>query len=169
MPGTTNKRRTPGKKMRVLSITLAGLLLLFALPWHTAHAGIVERIKDIYGMPEQVGQLQEQYEETKRQLEQSREQMEETVARSEEAARQFREAEARLLEENRELRSRNDRLEQLLEQMEAARRAQSVRNRQIAATALTAAGLALLYFIITRVIRFTLWRRGRGGAQGGSE
>ncbi len=31
MPGTTNKRRTPGKKMRVLSITLAGLLLLFAL------------------------------------------------------------------------------------------------------------------------------------------
>ncbi|SDD62427.1 hypothetical protein SAMN02799630_05652 [Paenibacillus sp. UNCCL117] len=155
-----------GLKARV---GLGCLALLLVLPGYEAQAGIIDRVKDIYGMPEQVGQLQEQYEDTKRQLEQSRQQMEEAMARSEEAARSFQETQDKLLRENEELKMHNTRLEQTLRQLEEARYAQSVRNRQIAWTALTAAGLALLYFALTRMVRFALWRRGRGGMPGGPE
>ncbi|MEK8132869.1 hypothetical protein WMW72_33810 [Paenibacillus filicis] len=145
------------------------LALLLVLPANAAEAGVIDRIKDIYSLPEQVGQLQNQYEDAVQQLEQSRRQMEDALARSEEAARRFQDTQNKLLRENEELRGRNEQLEHALGQLEDARQAQMVRNRQIAWTALTAGALALLYFALTRLFRFVLWRRGRRGVPGGPE
>lgn len=146
-----------------LRIGIAGLLLLVVLPVSTAQAGFVDRIKDIYGMPEQLGQLQEQYNYTKQALEQNLAQLEETLKQSEEAARRYQETEDRLLQENEQLRSRNERLEELIGRWEAAERSQERRTRQVVATAMTAAGLVLLYFVLTRLVRVAVWRRNRNG------
>ena len=141
----------------------AGLLLLFVLPLPSVEAGFVERIKDIYGLPEQLGQLQEQYDETKQALEQSRVQLEETLQRSEDAVQRYQEAQEQLLKENEQLRERNTQLEQLIARLEDAERAKAARTRQIVTTAMTAAGLVLLYFVLTRLIRVAVWRRNHNG------
>ncbi|WP_159888514.1 hypothetical protein [Paenibacillus puerhi] len=166
MPSSKKEKRAlwTGTRARTGLICLAFMLVL---PEYGAQAGIMDRIKDIYGMPEQVGQLQEHYEDAMKQLEQSRRQMEEAAAKTEETVRSFQQTQDKLLRENEELRERNGQLERVLGQMEEARQAQSVRNRQIAWTAMTAAGLALLYFVLTRLFRFALWRRGRRGLTGG--
>lgn len=145
-----------------LWIGMIGLLLLVP-PVSTVHAGFVDRIKDIYGMPEQLGQLQEQYNNTKQALEENRAQLEETLKRSEEAAQRYQETEERLRQENEQLRARNERLEELIGKWEAAERAQERRTRQIVTTAMTAAGLVLFYFVLTRLVRVAVWRRNRNG------
>jgi septal ring factor EnvC (AmiA/AmiB activator) len=165
--------RAGRKQLQMTWIRMSGrmswicLALLLFLPANAAKAGVIDRIKDIYSLPEQVGQLQHQYEEAVQQLDQSRKQMEEALARSEEAAKRFQDTQDKLLRENEELRGRNAQLEVALGELEEARQAQMVRNRQIAWTALTAGILALLYFALTRLFRFALWRRGRRGIPGG--
>lgn len=145
----------------------ACLFLLLTLPWPVAEAGFLDRVKDIYDMPEQIGQLQDQYNETKQELERNREQLETTLKRSEEAAQQYKATEQRLMEENRELRSRNEQLEQLIRRLEEAEQANAQRTRQIIRTALTGVLLIVLYFVLMRVIRLAVWRRNRSASHRG--
>ncbi|MFB6364217.1 coiled-coil domain-containing protein [Paenibacillus elgii] len=145
----------------------AFLFLLLTLPWPVAQAGFLDRVKDIYDMPEQIGQLQNQYNETKQELERNREQLETTLKRSEEAAEQYKATEQRLKEENSELRSRNEQLEQLIRRLEEAEQASAKRTRQIVRTALTGVLLVVLYFVLMRVIRLVVWRRNRSTSHRG--
>lgn len=135
-------------------VGLAAVLLSVLMPWPSAQAGFVDRVKDIYGMPEKVEELQQQYDAAQEELDAS-------VKRSEETIRQFRQTQEQLLQENQELRSRNARLEEAIGQMEAAERAGAERSRRITRTALAAGGLVVLYFVLMRVVRLAVWRRTR--------
>ncbi|AEI45442.1 hypothetical protein [Paenibacillus mucilaginosus] len=135
-------------------IGLAAVLLAALLPWPAAEAGFMDRVKDIYGMPERVEELQQQYDDAQEELDAS-------VKRSEETIRKFQQTQEQLLRENQELKSRNARLEEAIGQMEAAERAEAERNRRITRTALAAGGLVVLYFVLMRVVRLAVWRRTR--------
>ncbi|MCZ8523194.1 MULTISPECIES: hypothetical protein [Paenibacillus] len=156
---TAGQQRETGDRVRKspaagTRIGLAAVLLALLLPWPAAEAGIVDRVKDIYGMPERVEELQKQYDA-------AQEELDATVKRSEETIRVFRENQEQLREENEELRGRNARLEEAIGQLEAAEQAQAERGRKITRTALAAGGFVVLYFVLMRVVRLVLWRRTR--------
>jgi len=121
-------------------------------PYSIAEAGLLDRVKDIYQLPEQMESIQKEYADTKRQLEEQRDQLAEAV-------RQSKEREEQLLAQNKQLQEQNEALTGRLQAMEQSASDKTALTRKITMTALTAVVLILGYFLLGRLIRVAVWRR----------
>ncbi|NQX71077.1 hypothetical protein HQN90_33630 [Paenibacillus alba] len=128
------------------------ILIGFMYPASAAQASWLDRIKDIYELPENVQQIQKDYEATKQQLEDQRDKLSETIQRS-------KETEEKLLGQNDALKKENEQLQERLKAMEQVALDKDKRNKKILYMAVTAVLLVVLYFVLGRVFRFIVWRR----------
>ncbi|MEC0232676.1 hypothetical protein [Paenibacillus alba] len=136
----------------VKGIGLLVILIGFMYPASAAQASWLDRIKDIYELPENVQQIQKDYEATKQQLEDQKDKLSETIQRS-------RETEEKLLGQNDALKKENEQLQERLKAMEQVALDKDKRNKKILYMAVTAVLLVVLYFVLGRVFRFIVWRR----------
>ncbi|HEY0827309.1 MAG TPA: hypothetical protein VGE40_04390 [Bacilli bacterium] len=136
------------------TLLAAGLVWGLLLPASAAEANIIDRVKDFYYLPENVEKMQEQYEQTKQQLEEQKEKLAE-------AMRLSQETEAKLLEQNRRLAENNQTLQNRLQVIEKVAQDREKLLRQIKYTGITAIILVVLYFLSSRIIRLSIWRRGK--------
>lgn len=132
------------------------ILFGFMYPASAVQASWLDRVKDIYQLPENVEQIQKDYEATKQQLEDQKGMLSE-------AMRHSQETEERLLGQNEALKRENDQLQERLKAMEQVALDKEKRNRKLTYLAVTAALLIVLYFVLGRVFRFIVWRRQKRG------
>jgi septal ring factor EnvC (AmiA/AmiB activator) len=124
-------------------------------PFSTAEAGILDRVKDIYQLPEQMDQMEKQYEATKQQLQEQTDKLAETV-------RQSKEAEERLMAQNKLLLEQNAALQRSLQETERDALEKEARNRKLIIMGITAVLLVAGYFVTGRFVRVAVWRRQKG-------
>ncbi|OPH49634.1 hypothetical protein BC351_36930 [Paenibacillus ferrarius] len=136
----------------VKGIGLLVILIGFMYPVSAAQASWLDRIKDIYELPENVQQIQKDYEATKQQLEDQKDKLSETIQRS-------KDTEEKLLGQNDALKKENEQLQERLKAMEQVALDKDKRNKKILYMAVTAVLLVVLYFVLGRVFRFIVWRR----------
>ncbi|WP_336747163.1 hypothetical protein [Paenibacillus sp. y28] len=147
----TSRRRRYGKRCgqaALLMLTAAALLQ----PLSAAEAGLIDRVKEIYRLPEQMESIQQEYDATKQQLEEQRDKLQEAVQQS-------KEAQERLIAQNKQLQEQNEALLRSIQAMEQAEQERRARTRNITTLAVTAAILAAGYFVSGRFIRLAVWRR----------
>ncbi|MEW9701168.1 hypothetical protein [Paenibacillus sp. SI8] len=120
----------------------------------TVHANWLDRVKDIYQLPENVEQIQKDYEATKQQLQEQKDKLSEAVQRSQDT-------EERLLAQNQLLQKENEELQERLRAMEQLALEKDKRSHRIMVMVLTASALVVFYFVLGRMFRFIVWRRQR--------
>lgn len=116
----------------------------------TAHAGLYDRVRDIFELPGEVDQLKKSYDETLEQLEAARQQTEE-----------YRRMQERLLAENAKLLEQNRELAAAVQELRTGEEARSKHSDRIRRMIWTAALLAAGYFAVTRLARFVMRARTR--------
>jgi peptidoglycan hydrolase CwlO-like protein len=151
-PGSRSLRTFP--RRLALSIALA-TILIGASP-SAAQAGVMDKVKQWFELPDQVDNLREQYDTTKQQLEDATKQLDEAARQSRETIEQYREAEQRLREENERLAKQNEQLAQAVNGLQDAESARNDRSRRTWMLIWTAAGLVGLYFLSSRLFRLLL-------------
>ncbi|SDO90779.1 hypothetical protein SAMN04487897_12674 [Paenibacillus sp. yr247] len=134
------------------AIGILVILIGFMYPVAAVQASWLDRVKDIYQLPENVQQIQKDYEATKQQLEEQKDKLSETIRHSQET-------EERLLGQNEILKKENEQLQERLKAMEQVALNKEKRNRKITYMVVTAALLIVFYFVFGRVFRFIVWRR----------
>lgn len=140
----------------VFVLTLIAVNCAYSAP--AAASGWLDRFKDIYQLPDNVEQIQKDYEATKQQLEEQKDKLSEAMRRSQET-------EERLLAQNQALLQENDQLQKRLQAMEQLALDKEARNRKIAYIVSAAIALLVLYFVLGRVVRLIVWRRQRKRAR----
>lgn len=145
--------RLMSKTARGAVVTLCAFLLLLQSV-STAEAGFVDRVKNIYQLPEQLDEIQKKYDAAKLQLELQNEKLSESI-------RQSKETEEKLIAQNQQLQAQKDELQQRLQTMEQQARDKEARTRKLTMLAVTAALLVVGYFVTGRFIRWMVWRRAR--------
>ncbi|UKS26798.1 hypothetical protein LOZ80_35935 [Paenibacillus sp. HWE-109] len=132
-----------------------GMLLIligFMYPASAAQASWLDRMKEIYQLPENVEQIQKDYDATKQQLEDQKDKLAESIKRSQET-------EERLLGQNDTLKKENEQLQERIKAMEQIALDKDKRNRKIMYMVVTAVLLVVFYFVLGRVFRLIVWRR----------
>jgi len=119
--------------------------LLFFGPVSQAQAGWFDWMKGISEVPSDVDQLKSKYEE-----------MEQSLL---DTQQRYQEMTSQLNAENEALRLQNEQLTQRLLLLEEQELQQKQRTSRITTMILTGAGLLVLYFILTRIMRVFVWRR----------
>ncbi|MDQ0902167.1 MULTISPECIES: hypothetical protein [unclassified Paenibacillus] len=142
------------RAIKILSILV--ILFGFMYPASAVQASWLDRVKDIYQLPENVEQIQKDYEATKQQLEDQKDKLSEAIRHSQET-------EERLLGQNETLKRENEQLQERLKAMEQVALDKEKRNRKLTYMAVTAVLLVLFYFVLGRVFRFMVWRRQKRG------
>ncbi|UUZ79820.1 hypothetical protein LJK88_32905 [Paenibacillus sp. P26] len=135
-----------------LVLVACALVLTLLQPVSTAQAGIVDRVKEMYQLPEQMESMQQEFEGAKRRLEEEKNKLAESVKQSSEALELLREQNKRLQDQNAALQSRI----QMIEQAEAVQHAQ---RRNIMTIVITVLLLAIGYFLLGRLLRIAVWKR----------
>lgn len=141
------------------AVKILGILVIlfgFMYPASAVQASWLDRVKDIYQLPENVEQIQKDYEATKQQLEDQKDKLSEAIRHSQET-------EERLLGQNETLKRENEHLQERLKAMEQVALDKEKRNRKLTYMAVTAVLLVLFYFVLGRVFRFIVWRRQKRG------
>ncbi|NOV04640.1 hypothetical protein [Paenibacillus planticolens] len=128
------------------------IVIGFMFPVSAAHASWLDRVKEIYELPENMQQIQKDYEATKQQLEEQKDKLSETIRHSQET-------ESKLLQQNETLQKENQLLQERLKTMEQVALDKEKRNRKITNMIIAAVLLVVLYFILGRVFRYVVWRR----------
>ncbi|WP_028550214.1 hypothetical protein [Paenibacillus sp. UNC451MF] len=142
-----------GMKTRLGQALLSiGITAALVHPFTTVEAGVLDRVKDMYQLPEHVESIQKEFDATKQQLEEQRNKLAESVQQSREAIDLLNAQNKQLLEQNEALQSRI----QMMEQTSLDKKAQT---RKITSIALTVIFLIIGYFLIGRLIRILVWRR----------
>lgn len=100
------------------------ILLGFMYPASAVQASWLDRVKDIYQLPENVQQIQKDYETTKQQLEDQKDKLSEAIRHSQET-------EERLLGQNETLKRENEQLQERLKAMEQIALDKEKRNRKL--------------------------------------
>lgn len=143
------------------SIVLAAALISFGPS--VAQAGVMDKVKQWFELPDQVDSLREQYDATKKQLEDATRQIDETARQSREtidqyreSIEQYREAEQRLREENKRLASQNEQLAEAVTVLQQAEKERSERARRTWTLIWTAVILVVSYFLCSRLFRLLL-------------
>jgi CHASE3 domain sensor protein len=147
LTGKRTRRARYGQAL--LAIGIAAALLQ---PYSTAEAGLLDRVKDIYQLPEQLEGIQKEFDSTKQQLEEQKDKLAETM-------RQSKEAQDRLIAQNKQLLEQNEALQSRIQAMEQTALDKNARTRKITTIAVTAVILVIGYFVLGRVLRITVWRR----------
>ncbi|NOU93629.1 hypothetical protein GC093_10400 [Paenibacillus sp. LMG 31456] len=133
----------------LITIIIAAALLQ---PFSAVEAGLLDRVKDIYQLPEQIESIQKGYDATKQQLEEQKDKLAETM-------RQSAQAEERLIAQNKQLQEQNEALQKRIQTMEQTAQDKNALTRKITTIAITAVFLVIGYFVLGRVLRITVWRR----------
>ncbi|KQX44722.1 hypothetical protein [Paenibacillus sp. Root444D2] len=137
------------------AIKVFGLLVImvgFMYPASAVQASWLDRVKDIYQLPENVEQIQKDYETTKQQLEDQKDKLSKAIRHSQET-------EERLLGQNETLKKENEQLQERLKAMEQIALDKEKRNQKLTYMAVTAVLLIIFYLVLGRVFRFIVWRR----------
>jgi predicted nuclease with TOPRIM domain len=151
--------------------TLFVLVIILALlqPLSVAEAGWLDRMKEIYQLPEHVEDIQQRYDETKQQLDEQvgklEEQKEQLTAQQDKLAESIRQSQLReeqLIAQNRVLQEQNETLQERLLVMEQAEEAKDARMRKLTTMGITAISLVIGYFLLGRLFRVVVWRRQKG-------
>lgn len=125
----------------------------------TAQAGFFDQVKELWRLPEEVQQLQDRYRQTRDELEEANRKLAETAQQSREALELYRADQRRLLDENAMLAQQNAELQQAFRELQQIERTRSENYRRTMWLIAAAAGLALLYFALSRLLR--VWLRSR--------
>ena len=138
------------------------MTIVYMTSAETVHAGIIDRIKDIYQAPDKIDEIKQQYTE-------ANEALSEELAQSRLATEQLAQRQTELIEQNKALLEQNASLQTEIEQ--ARQREQAFRDKLVTGVIFLGAGL-LAYFMAVRVWRYLLWRKHRnlnevGGGIGG--
>lgn len=135
-------------KKYINMMTIAVILLISTLsagPIPRAQAGVWDWVTGISEVPSEVDELKSQY--TK---------MEQSLV---ETQQRYEEMTSKLNAENEALRTQNEQLQARLLQLEEQDQKQKQQRNRILNTVLTAVGLLIGYFLLTRVLRVLVWRR----------
>ncbi|MBP1990877.1 hypothetical protein [Paenibacillus eucommiae] len=166
-----NKESLAPKKLRVRKrklragralICLTMLLFLVQSTAPEANAGFFDRVKDIYQLPDNFQDLQQEYLDTKQELQDQKDKLVEQAENLEQVLQSSKEAEERLNAQNRQLQEQNESLQERLKLMEQNAADKAARNRKIAVMIGTAVALILFYFVAGRLFRVIVWRRQKG-------
>lgn len=132
---------------RLLTAVMLAAGLLFSLPAPPAHANVFndmyKGLEQFSELPGQMSELKDSYQQTVNELEQTKSQLED-----------YR-------NENVTLQEKNQQLTKMLDELRDERTARERYIRRLKITALTGLGLVVGYFILIRVIRFSM--RSRSG------
>lgn len=132
---------------RLLTVVLLAAGLVFSLPATPAHANVFndmyKGLEQFSELPGQMSELKDSYQQTVNELEQTKSQLED-----------YR-------NENVTLQEKNQQLTKMLDELRDERTARERYIRRLKITALTGLGLVVGYFILIRVIRFSM--RSRSG------
>jgi len=139
---------------KALVITSFLTLVLIIMPQPTVHAGIIDRIKDIYNTPEKISELQQQYIEATEALAEQQQQLEESAK----AAAEYALKQKELLEQNNQLIAQNSELQAEMERMKEDK--QSLISKLIN-TVIIIAAVFVAYIVSLRVWRYIVWRKQR--------
>ncbi|MDQ0112055.1 hypothetical protein [Paenibacillus harenae] len=142
-------------------------LLTLSLPQPVAHAGMFDRIKDIYNTPEKLDELQQQYSDAQALLENQAEKLEQSLIVTE----QLTQKQAELTEQNEQYRLQNEELlaqnSSLQAEMEQMKQQRQSLIGKLITTAVVIVSLIVLYLASVRIWRFAVWRKQRNAAARG--
>ncbi|MBD2844292.1 hypothetical protein IDH44_03750 [Paenibacillus sp. IB182496] len=140
-----------------------------------AHAGLFDRMKDIYTAPDKLDEVREEYDSLTETLQEQNEKLQQTQQNALDAAARFEEQQRAYEEQQRQwetasqsyqdqnalLAERNRELTARLELLEQERQERNALLRKALTVGAAIIGVILLYFIAMRVLRITIWRRER--------
>jgi septal ring factor EnvC (AmiA/AmiB activator) len=149
-------------RQAVWMVWMVCVVIGLLLPVSAVQANIVDRVKDIYQLPDDFTKMQQEYEATKQQLEEQKQKLAEQKDKLAEAMQSSKETQDQLTAQNRQLQEQNANLQQRLQAMEKAANDKDKRNRKITYMISTAILLIGLYFVSGRLLRFAVWRRQKG-------
>lgn len=149
--------------MKLLGSALLLLGISACLPAPAAEANyfsdLYKGLQNFSELPGEVNQLQENYQETVEELEQTKDQLSETVdtlGQTQEQMETYRSQNEALQEQNRQLSA-------VVDELKNDRTARENYYNRIKVTVITGFALILGYFLIIRLIRFTMRHRSRRG------
>lgn len=132
-----------GRKLVIIGAVMIGLLLYGPAP--QADAGLWDWVTGISEVPSEVETLKSNYE-----------QMQQSLV---ETQQNYQDMTSRLNMENAELQQKNEQLTERILMLEEQEVKQKLRTNRILTTAIAAALLLVLYFLLTRLLRVLVWRR----------
>lgn len=144
------------------AVVAAVCLALWGIQPPSAHAGWVDRVRDVFQVPGEVDKLKEQYNEMKSGYDATVEQLEETRRQAEEAQRmteEYRRTQEQLLSDNAALAEQNRKLAATLEQLKDSEEARTRSAARVKRLIWTGVLLVAGYFGISRVARYVMRAR----------
>lgn len=150
---------------RVLVLTLLAAAVSGGSDLPQAHAGLYDRVKDIFELPGEVDRLKEEYGTVKERYEEAVKQLE--SARQE--AEAFRKLQEQLMADNAKLAEQNRQLAGMVEELKAAEEGRAKQSGRVQKLIWTAVALVAGYFVFGRAARLLLRNRNdRQGGKGGT-
>ncbi|GIP37966.1 hypothetical protein J31TS4_12460 [Paenibacillus sp. J31TS4] len=146
--------RTGRRVWKPAAVLLAAGVLLTAGA-APAQAGVVDRVKGFFQLPQEVDRMRDSYQEVQGQVQRSMEELE--AARQ--AADQMAASQRQLLEENERLQQKNRELASMVDELRTSEEARREKASRIRTIVLTVAGLAAGYFLLGRLARVALRSR----------
>lgn len=150
------KQHKSRKPLQLFYSLLLLLALSASLPAPVAKANIFSDIyngfKNFSELPEEVNELKEGYQQTAEELQQAKDKLTNTMQEMEAYRAQ-----------NEALQEQNRQLTQMVDELKNERTARENYYRKIKVTIFTGIGLILGYFVLIRVIRFSMLYRSRKG------
>jgi len=141
------------------------LLLSFLVGWLAAptpaQAGLYDKVKGIIGLPGDVTELKDHVEQIQNQYEESMKQLEEAKL----SAEQYKEMQEQLLAENARLAEQNQLLLTSVSELKKSEEARERQAHRLKTMVLTTLGLAVGYFVMSRLARYLLRARSAAKAR----
>jgi uncharacterized integral membrane protein len=134
------------------AVLIAVVMLFLMQNASTAQASLLDRAREFYQLPENLDNLQKEYANTKQQLEDQKNKLTDAIRTS-------KETEERLINQNQELQKQNAELQQRLQAMEKVALDKEKRGSRLTQIIITGIVLIVLYFVIGRLFRLSVWRR----------
>jgi len=145
------------------AVVLTSGVIAFSFPAPSVEiAGVIDRLKDIYSIPDKLEELKEQYVQMQSALVEQQRKLEE----AQQAAEQFAKRLQELIEQNDAYRKENELLTARIDKLAQDKFSQQQLFRKIAASVLVLAGMGLLYLISVRIWRYWSWRKQRNTSGG---
>ncbi len=149
-------------RLGAAAVVTAACLALWGAKPPSAHAGWVDRVRDVFQVPGEVDKLKEQYNEMKTGYDATVEQLEETRRRAEEAQKlteEYRKTQEQLITDNAALAEQNRQLAATLEELKDSEEARARSAARVKRLIWTAVLLVGGYFGISRVARYVMRAR----------
>jgi TolA-binding protein len=140
-------------------------VMLFAAFPGTAHAGFIDGVKGVFGIPGDVDKLKEQYQEVKSGYDSALLELDEAKRRTDTAiaqAEDMKKIQEGLLAQNAGLAEQNRKLAETVEELEHSQEARDRQAKRVKTLVWTLAATAAGLFAATRAARYIMRARVRG-------